>query len=80
MLFGHQNDTHKCVGKNDGVYSDTKDITGSISGVVGIDSLALTGAELGMTDVPAAVAKSVEISKKRHQKGLLSPFPPTCPI
>ena len=71
VLFGHQNDTHKCVGKNDGVYSDTKDVTGSISGVVGIDSLALTGAELGMTDVPAAVAKSVEISKKAASEGAI---------
>lgn len=71
VLFGHQNDTHKCVGKNDGVYSDTKDVTGSISGVVGIDSLALTGAELGMTDVSAAVAKSVEISKKAASEGAI---------
>ena len=71
VLFGHQNDTHKCVGKNDGVYSDTKDITGSISGIVGIDSLALTGAELGMTDVPASVAKSVEISKKAADEGAI---------
>lgn len=71
VLFGHQNDTHKCVGKNDGVYSDTKDITGSISGIVGIDSLALTGAELGLTDVSAAVAKSVEISKKAASEGAI---------
>ncbi|MCM1256412.1 MAG: Ig-like domain-containing protein [Roseburia sp.] len=71
VLFGHQNDTHKCVGKNDGVYSDTKDMTGSISGIVGIDSLALTGAELGMTDVSTAVAKSVEISEKAASEGAI---------
>ncbi len=34
VLFGHQNDTHKHVTSREGVYSDTKDITGSISGLV----------------------------------------------
>lgn len=71
VLFGHQNDTHKCVGKNEGVYSDTKDITGSISGIVGIDSLALTGTELGITDTSEAVAKSVEISKAAAAEGAI---------
>lgn len=71
VLFGHQNDTHKCVGKNEGVYSDTKDITGSISGIVGIDSLALTGVELGLTDVSKAVAKSAEISKNAAAEGAI---------
>ena len=50
VLFGHQNDTHKHVTSREGVYSDTKDITGSISGLVGIDSLSLTGVESGFTD------------------------------
>ena len=59
VLFGHQNDTHKHVTAREGVYSDTKDITGSISGVVGIDSLALTGVELGLNDVDAAIASHV---------------------
>lgn len=71
VLFGHQNDTHKCVGKNEGVYSDTKDITGSISGIVGIDSLALTGTELGITDTVEAVAKSVEICKAAAAEGAI---------
>ena len=71
VLFGHQNDTHKCVGTADGVYSDSKDITGSISGVVGIDSLALTGAELGLSSVDDAITQAVEISKKAASEGAI---------
>ena len=71
VLFGHQNDTHKHVTAREGVYSDTKDITGSISGVVGIDSLALTGVELGLNDVDAAIAKSIEISKSAAAEGAI---------
>ncbi len=71
VIFGHQNDTHKCVGKNEGVYSDTKDVTGSISGISGIDSLALTGAELGVSDVVQAVAQAAEISKKAASEGAI---------
>lgn len=71
VLFGHQNDTHKHVGTGEGVYSDTKDITGSISGIVGIDSLALTGVELGLTNVDEAIAKSVEISKQAAAEGAI---------
>ena len=71
VLFGHQNDTHKHVTAREGVYSDTKDITGSISGVVGIDSLALTGVELGLNDVEDAIAKSIEISKSAAAEGAI---------
>ena len=48
VLYGHQNDTHhKGGGSFEGsTSSDTKDLTGSIAAVVGIDSLSLTGAEL----------------------------------
>lgn len=69
VLFGHQNDTHKTV--RSGVESDTKDITGSISGIVGIDSLSLTGTEIGETDVDAAIEKSAEISKKAAEEGAI---------
>ena len=69
VLFGHQNDTHKTV--RNGVESDTKDITGSISGIVGIDSLALTGTEIGETDVDKAIAKSAEISKAAEKEGAI---------
>lgn len=59
VLYGHQNDTHH---KGGGTYegstaSDTKDLTGSISGVVGIDTLSLTGAELS---IPAGKKDSVD--------------------
>lgn len=69
VLFGHQNDTHKTVRSE--VESDTKDITGSISGIVGIDSLALTGTEIGETDVNKAITKSAEISKAAAKDGAI---------
>ena len=47
VIFGHQNDTHHKAGSAALSNSDTKDITGSISGVVGIDTLSLTGNEAG---------------------------------
>jgi mannan endo-1,4-beta-mannosidase len=46
VLFGHQNDiTHKA-GSKSLSSSDTKDMTGSIAAVVGLDTLSLTGDEL----------------------------------
>lgn len=55
VLYGHQNDTHhKAVLKDSGTNSDTKDITGSIAAIVGIDTLSLTGAELQLSDEEAA--------------------------
>lgn len=80
VLFGHQNDTHKHTGTNDSVYSDTKDVTGSISGVVGIDSLALTGTELGITDVDAAIAESARISKEAAAEARLLRYLHICQI
>lgn len=58
VIFGHQNDTHHKGGKlENGTNSDTKDITGSISGIVGIDTLSFTGAELeGGVDSAASVS------------------------
>lgn len=58
VIFGHQNDTHHKGGKlENGTNSDTKDITGSIAGVVGIDTLSFTGAELeGGVDAAADVS------------------------
>jgi mannan endo-1,4-beta-mannosidase len=51
VIYGHQNDTHhKAVLKDGGSNSDTKDVTGSIAGVVGIDTLSLTGNELHLED------------------------------
>ncbi|MBE6051471.1 MAG: mannanase [Clostridium sp.] len=46
VIYGHQNDAHtKAVLKTSGSNSDTKDVTGSMSGLVGIDTLSLLGAE-----------------------------------
>lgn len=58
VIFGHQNDTHHKGGSlENGTNSDTKDVTGSIAGVVGIDTLSFTGAELeGGVDAAAKVS------------------------
>lgn len=61
VLYGHQNDTHHKAG-NGPTNSDTKDITGSISAIVGIDALSLTGSELSLTDEEKAAGKDL-ISK-----------------
>lgn len=54
VIYGHQNDTHHKAVLKDGAEgssnSDTKDVTGSIAGICGIDGLSLTGAELQLTD------------------------------
>lgn len=44
-MFGHQNDTWHKAGSSELSNSDTKDVTGSIAGVVGIDALSFTGDE-----------------------------------
>ena len=74
VLYGHQNDTHhKAVLDGENTNSDTKDLTGSIAAVVGIDTLSLTGAELqltseeensGMTLVQKAANLGIEASKE----------------
>ncbi len=46
VLFGHQNDLHHKAGSASLSNSDTKDVTGSYSAVVGFDTLSLTGNEL----------------------------------
>lgn len=71
VLFGHQNDTHKSVNTSAADGSDTKDMTNSISGVVGIDSLALTGAELGLDNTEEAVKKAIEIDKAAANQGAI---------
>lgn len=64
VIFGHQNDvTTKAVLKDRNTYSDTKDMTGSISGICGIDALALTGSELFLTDEDKANGVNDVITK-----------------
>lgn len=69
VLFGHQNDTFKSV--RTGISSDTQDITGSLSGIVGIDSLSLTGGELGLTDAAAALNTSAQYCIDAASKGAI---------
>lgn len=45
VIYGHQNDFWHKAGSASLSDSDTKDVTGSISGVVGLDTLSLTGDE-----------------------------------
>ena len=69
VLYGHQNDTHhKTVLKDSGTNSDTKDITGSIAAISGIDALSLTGAELQLTDEDKANGK--DLISKAAQLGI----------
>ena len=50
VLYGHQNELHKKVGKSLPGESDTEDMVGDHAAVLGMDSLALTGNELSLTD------------------------------
>ncbi len=50
VLYGHQNELHKKVGKSLPGASDTEDMVGDHAAVMGLDSLALTGNELALTD------------------------------
>lgn len=81
VIYGHQNDTHsKAVLHDSGSNSDTKDITGSISGICGIDALALTGAELQLnsTDkangVDSIITKAANLSIKTANEGGIITF------
>lgn len=69
VLYGHQNDTHhKAVLNESGTNSDTKDLTGSLAAIVGIDSLSLTGAELQLSNED--IANGVTLPKKAAQLGI----------
>lgn len=69
VLYGHQNDTHhKAVLKESSTNSDTKDVTGSIAAISGIDSLSLTGAELQLTSEEEA--KGLDLITKAANLGI----------
>lgn len=70
VLFGHENDINKMVSSS-AQEGDVKEITGSISGVYGIDSLALTGAELGISDAEEALKQAVAYSKQAAGQGAI---------
>lgn len=75
VIFGHQNDTHHKAGTaGDGFStSDTEDVTGSIAGVVGIDTLSLTGNEASDWNTPEAerIANVADITRKAAADGAL---------
>lgn len=70
VLFGHQNDVSRSVGTKDAL-GDVHDVTGSVSGIFGIDSLALFGSEAGGTDAKSALEKSISYSKKAAENGAI---------
>lgn len=75
VIFGHQNDTHHKAGSTGEGFStsDTKDVTGSIAGVVGIDALSLTGNEASTWDTPEAerIAKVAQITREAASEGAI---------
>lgn len=68
VLFGHQNDVNKSVNTSADL-GDVADVTGSVSGVFGIDSLGVVGSEVGGTSSEDALKKAVAASKKAADKG-----------
>lgn len=75
VIFGHQNDTHHKAGSLGDAFSssDTRDVTGSIAGVVGIDTLSLTGNEASSWDTPEAdrIAKVAAITREAAGEGAI---------
>lgn len=70
VLFGHQNDYHKKVSQS-ASEGDTKELTGSLSGIYGVDSLALTGVELGITNADEAMNAVITYSKAAADQGAI---------
>lgn len=58
VLYGHQNEMHKKVSRLAGG-SDTYDMVQDQAAVVGVDGLALTGAELSLTDAEKAAGQTL---------------------
>lgn len=61
VLFGHQNDTHHKAGSKTLSESDTYDVTGSYSGVIGMDTLSLTEDEYSAKRYNAEIASGAGI-------------------
>lgn len=70
VLFGHENDINKMVSST-ATEGDVREITGSVSGVYGIDSLALTGAELGISDAKTALEQAIAYSRQAAGQGAI---------
>lgn len=69
VIFGHQNDTNLTI--RPGILSDVEDLTGDISGIVGLDTLDLTGNMLGSQSQTEGLQKSIQISVDAAQRGAL---------
>ena len=72
VIYGHQNDTHsKAVLQNSGSNSDTKDVTGSLAGICGVDALSFTGAEFHLPagDKRDLVTGVADMSKEIYKEG-----------
>lgn len=78
VLYGHQNDTWYKVGNTQLSNSDTKDVTGSIAAVVGIDALALMGNEYPgnqggekITDNKERIKACAKLTKQTIKEGAI---------
>lgn len=82
VIYGHQSDTWHKAGSKELTNSDTKDVTGSISGIVGFDGLTLVGNEYsakrynaeiaavtGEEELPETMAGNIEAASKDYQYG-----------
>ena len=70
VIFGHQNDYHKMITPF-ATEGDTKALTGSVSGIYGVDTLALTGVELGVTNTATALSTMIENSIAAAEQGAI---------
>ena len=70
VLFGHQNDVSRSVSARDEL-GDVHDVTGSVSGVFGIDTLSLNGSEGGGENAKDALEKAVASSKTAANNGAI---------
>ncbi len=70
-IFGHQNSAHIYVYENAEGNSDVKELTGSYPGIIGLDSLSLTGNEMESNSQEEAVQKCIELSKNVVKEGVI---------
>ncbi len=70
VIFGHQYDTSRSVNTSASL-GDVEDVTGSVAGMYGLDTLGLIGSELGGSTQEEAMANAVSESVKAAQNGAL---------
>lgn len=68
VIYGHQNDISHKAGNAELSNSDTKDVTGSISGIFGIDTLSLTGNEYSAERYNREYGASLEQTAENNVK------------